>query len=118
VCEIAGLWGIQLVFIPPGCTDKLQPLDRRVFGVLKSYARQLWRQQYHASGGAKITRPMVAANLCEAWRRITEGLVQDAWDIYDGEDWESLIAEDIRVEDGDLNRAVEFAETLAVLAAQ
>jgi hypothetical protein len=99
VREIARLWEIQLVFIPPGCTDKLQPLDRRVFGVLKSYARQLWRKQHHESGGAKTTRPMMAANLCEAWRRITEGLIQDAWGIYDQEDWESLIAEEKRLHD-------------------
>jgi hypothetical protein len=66
VREVARLWEIQLVFIPPVCTDKLQPLDRRVFGVLKSYARQLWRKQYHESGGAKTTRPMMAENSCEA----------------------------------------------------
>jgi hypothetical protein len=99
VQEIARVWEIQLVFIPPGRTDKLQPLDRRVFGVLKSHARQLWRKQYKASGGAKTTRSMMAANLCEAWRRITERLIQVAWDIYDGEDWESLIGQDTRVED-------------------
>jgi transposase len=39
VREIARLWEIQLVFIPPGYTDKLQPLDRCIFGILKSYAR-------------------------------------------------------------------------------
>jgi hypothetical protein len=61
---------------------------------------------------------MMAANLCEAWGRITIGLIQDAWDIYDGEDWESLIAEDIRVEEEDLKRAVNFAETRAVEGAQ
>jgi hypothetical protein len=35
--------GIQFVLIPPGCTDILQPLNRRIFGVLKAHARQLWR---------------------------------------------------------------------------
>jgi hypothetical protein len=58
VREIAETWEIQLVFIPPGCTNRLQPLDRRVFGVLKSHARQLWRKQYRVSGGAKTTRSM------------------------------------------------------------
>jgi hypothetical protein len=66
-------------------------LDRRVFGVLKAYARQLWRTQYHASHGQKTTREQAAANLCEAWERITEALIQDAWSIYDGEDWTDLI---------------------------
>jgi hypothetical protein len=90
VREIAGVWEIQLVFIPPGCTDKLQPLDRRVFGVLKSYARRLWRKQYRESGCAKTTRSMMAGNPCEAWRRITVRLIQEAWDIHQQEDWESL----------------------------
>jgi hypothetical protein len=67
VWEIAEPSGIQLVFIPPGCTDELQPLDRRVFRGLESHARQLRRQQYPESGGAKTSRPMMAANLCEAW---------------------------------------------------
>jgi hypothetical protein len=83
----ARVWEIQLVFIPPGCIDRLQPLDRRVFGVLKSYLRYLSRKQYHASGGAKTTRAMRAANLSQAWRKITEGLIQIAWDIHDEEDW-------------------------------
>jgi hypothetical protein len=30
----ATLCGIELVLIPPGCTDRLQLLDRRVFGVV------------------------------------------------------------------------------------
>jgi hypothetical protein len=38
---IAELWKIGLIFIPPGCTDQVEALDRRVFGVLKAHARQL-----------------------------------------------------------------------------
>jgi hypothetical protein len=30
--------------------------------------------------------------LCEAWGRITEGLIQTAWDIYDEGEWESVFA--------------------------
>jgi hypothetical protein len=92
VPEIARMWEIELGFIPSGCTDKLQPLNRHIFGVLKSCARQLWRKQYHTSGGAKTARPMMAGNVCEAWGRITVGLVQQAWDIYEEEDWASLFA--------------------------
>jgi hypothetical protein len=115
VRAVAQLWVITLVFIPPGCTDKLQPLDRRVFGVLKAHARHLWRQQYHASGGAKTTRAMMSANLCEAWRRITEGTVQDAWDIYNSEDWEEVISDDLQAEGEDLSSALEFYESLDVI---
>jgi hypothetical protein len=111
VPEIAGLSEIQLMFIPPGCTDKLQPLDGRIFGVLKSLPRQLWREQYHKSRGAKTTRSMIAANLCKAWGRITIGLIQEAWDIYEEEDWGSLFAWDTSIDD-DHSVRDEFVEPL------
>jgi hypothetical protein len=59
--------GIELVFIPPGCTDRLQPLDRRVFGVLKVYARQPWRRHNREQFGDKMTREQIAQNLSAAW---------------------------------------------------
>ena len=40
--EKARALDIELVFVPPGCTDIVQPLDIKVFGALKSYARMLW----------------------------------------------------------------------------
>jgi hypothetical protein len=36
VREAAEQCGIELMFIPPGCAERLQPLDLRGFGVLKS----------------------------------------------------------------------------------
>jgi hypothetical protein len=111
VRNVAQLWEIKLVFIPPGCTDKLQPLDRRVFSVLKSYARQLWRQRYHENHGMKTTREQMAIDLCEAWRRITEGVIQEAWDIYDGEDWVDLITKDEDQEFQEVRDALAFAES-------
>jgi hypothetical protein len=119
VREVAQLWEIELLFIPPGCTDKLQPLDCRVFGVLKAYARKLWREQYHASHGGKTTRPMMAANLCVAWRRITEGLVQDAWSIYyeDEPAWKDLIMREGDPRIRDMLDAIDRDEN-ALFAAQ
>lgn len=75
-------WNIQLVFIPPGCTDILQPLDRRVFGVLKAHARQLWRIHYHETQGTKTTRAMMAENLVISWARIMPHLIESAWDVF------------------------------------
>jgi hypothetical protein len=86
VREVATLWEIDLVFIPPGCTDLLQPLDRRVFGVMKSFARQNWRRQYHRTGGAQVTRPMIAQSLIDAWDRITPDVIESAWEIFEP-DW-------------------------------
>jgi hypothetical protein len=75
-------WGVELIFIPPGCTDTLQPLDRRIFGILKAYARQLWRTHYHETEGGKTTRSMMANNLLVAWARITADFINSAWGIY------------------------------------
>jgi hypothetical protein len=94
VRKIAQRGKIKLVFISPGWTDKLQPLDWRVFGVLEAYARQPWGHRDHETHGVKTTGEQMAIDLCEAWWRITQGLIQEAWDIYDGEDWRDLINED------------------------
>ena len=37
--SVAEQCNIELIQIPPGCTDECQPLDRRVFGSLKQQAR-------------------------------------------------------------------------------
>jgi hypothetical protein len=82
VIRIAETYGWELVFIPPGCTDLLQPLDRRVFGVLKAYSREQWRVFHHETCGAKMTRAQMAANLVAAWNKIRPEVIDSAWDIY------------------------------------
>jgi hypothetical protein len=58
---------IDHIFIPSGCTDRLQMFDRRVFGVLKAYARRIWRQNYHKIHGEKMIQPMIIIGLVDAW---------------------------------------------------
>jgi hypothetical protein len=78
----AAEFGIRLEFIPPGSTDLLQPLDRRVFRVLKSYGRQQWAILYQATGAKKTSRAQMAASLVQAWNRITPTVIQKVWNIY------------------------------------
>ena len=73
---------INRVFIPPGGTDRLQPLDRRVVGVVKSFARQLWRRRYHETEGAKTARSIIAQNLVDSWERITPEIIDSGWNSY------------------------------------
>jgi hypothetical protein len=82
VRETARACNIDLLFIPPGCTDRLQPLDRRVFGVLKAYARRHWRIHYHATNGAKVTRQKMAEYLVDAWNRLSRDIIDSAWSLY------------------------------------
>jgi hypothetical protein len=100
--EAAARLQIELVFIPPGCTDRLQPLDRRIFGVLKAHAREIWRAYYHKTQGAKTTRSMMAENLLVSWERITPDIVVSAWDIFQ-EGWEVQEADegDTRMDDSE-----------------
>jgi hypothetical protein len=80
--DAARLFNVDLLFIPPGCTDRVQPLDRKVFGVLKAYARQMWRRAYHEMAGAKITKPQMAQHLVTAWSRVRWEVIDSAWSIY------------------------------------
>lgn len=70
--------GINLHYIPVGATDALQPLDRRVFGALKSSARRLFRQR------REVNRTLVDA--CEdlriAWENVGSDVLEEAWDCY------------------------------------
>ena len=69
---------INLHYIPAGATDALQPLDRRVFGALKSSARRLFRQR------RDVNRNLVDA--CEdlriAWENVGSDVLEEAWDCY------------------------------------
>jgi hypothetical protein len=47
---------IHLVLIPKGGTGKYQPLDRRVFGALKSKGRAKWTRVYEANPGRVCAR--------------------------------------------------------------
>ena len=86
VRNLAQSLGIELIFIPPGMTDAYQPLDRRVFGVLKQYLRLLWRKEYFANPSQKFTKQKAVELLIPAWERISPYLVRSGWAIYDDDD--------------------------------
>jgi hypothetical protein len=111
VKAVAEQLGIELIFIPPGCTDRLQPLDRKVFGVLKSYSRQIWRKRYHLNPGEKVTRPKIAEGLVEAWNRITPEISDSAWDIFDPI-WEPADDEGIDLADGEYRELMSVEDWL------
>jgi hypothetical protein len=97
--------GIQFVFISQGCTNTLQPLDRRFFGFLKALARQLWRTQYYAMHGAKIAHVQMVENLIVSWDRITPDLTDRAWNRFEGE-WEELASAESKGSQGEFHPQV------------
>ena len=72
---------IRLWFIPSGCTDLLQPLDRKCFGALKSTARRLWRQRGSEEQGAQLTKKDAVASMTYAWEHLREEVIEEAWEI-------------------------------------
>ncbi|OHS93796.1 hypothetical protein TRFO_13773 [Tritrichomonas foetus] len=91
---------IQLVYIPPGCTDILQPLDIRIFGILKGRARRLWR--IHQLNNNEPLKKAGAVNiLIQAWNSLSEHAVQSSWGIFENIEFvdEDLFFEDIDYEE-------------------
>lgn len=74
--------GIELVYIPPGCTDICQPLDISVFAVLKGYARARWRAFYHENGEQRMSWSTLIEHLAESWEAIRQGTILKGWEQY------------------------------------
>ena len=75
---LAASLDITLHYIPAGMTDELQPLDRRVFGALKSAARKLFRERRLM----KRTLRDACDDLRKAWQRLGTDTLEEAWDCY------------------------------------
>jgi hypothetical protein len=73
--------GIHLLFIPPGLTDEMQPLDRFVFGVMKAYGRRMYRNC--ASSSEQTNKQVTAAFLVRAWKAVSTTVLDEAWATYD-----------------------------------
>jgi hypothetical protein len=75
---LAAELGIRLEFIPPGMTADCQPLDRRIFGNLKSRARARFNALWAVDQNLSMQDSIVI--LLEAWKSISQFEVLDAWD--------------------------------------
>lgn len=73
---------IALHFIPAGCTDEMQPCDRRIFGALKGTARSYFRLQARNAGKEKLRKIDAVRCMCRAWNCLDAETVESAWDCY------------------------------------
>jgi hypothetical protein len=71
--------GIHIEFIPAGMTAECQPLDRRLFGNLKSRARCRFDYMWMARNGDPTMQESILM-LLAAWKSITQDEVLDAWE--------------------------------------
>jgi hypothetical protein len=75
--------GSTLHSIPPGGMDELQPLDRSVFGALKSMCHRLFQWFCDGMQGERIRIVDVVQFLGEAWDQLEIKVIQVGWWIYE-----------------------------------
>jgi hypothetical protein len=80
--DLAEQLGIKLHFVPAGCTDLLQPLDRSVFGALKSTARKLFHDGLVSDPEIQVTKPWAVQLLLKSWKQFARSTVELAWECY------------------------------------
>ena len=80
--ELASTLNIQLIYIPPGFTDALQPCDLRVFGALKATARSIWCREQRWDPDRRRTKIDAVHDMIAAWNSLSEETIEDAWEIY------------------------------------
>jgi hypothetical protein len=81
VRETAASLGITLHFISPSLTDEFQPLDRTVFGALKSHAKRLFHGRFRANPYQRRTETDAVADVLTALGLLTVSVIDSACDI-------------------------------------
>jgi hypothetical protein len=77
----ARVLGFNVHFVPAGLTDQYQPLDRSVFGCVKSTARAEYLKLMRGDPVRKIARADAIAILRTAWERLSSVALEAAWSI-------------------------------------
>ena len=78
--------------IPVGMTDELRPLDRKIFGPLKSYSRFLFRNRMKGEVVFDAERRRSKKDACQdmvcAWEKLSSDTIQGAFEhFYDTSFW-------------------------------
>lgn len=80
VKEFAKSLNIKLIFVPACGTGDYQPLDRRIFGILKMHIRNdVIYQNDIRSGKDRFT--VIKAALKRGWESISQKALESAWNI-------------------------------------
>lgn len=74
---------IILHYIPPGCTDELQPLDIRIFGCLKSISGNKTLQEIHLNQLKPVGFSKAVKILIKSWNDVSIMARMEAWAVYE-----------------------------------
>ena len=72
-------FNIELLYIPAGATGIYQPLDKRIFGELKSRARCEQHRVTTIKGVRELSFDESITILEHCWAAITENSIKKAW---------------------------------------
>jgi hypothetical protein len=85
VKDLTASLNIDLHFVPVGLTDALQPLDRTIFGALKSHARRLFRCQVRDNPLLRRTKHEAAQDMVAGWEMLSAEMLAARWEICENE---------------------------------
>ena len=77
--NVADSLGIKLIYIPTSATDEYQPLDKRVFGILKSMASSAFDDKVFEEQNA-FTKQEAADLFVTLWKRLSYHAIMSAWE--------------------------------------
>jgi hypothetical protein len=100
VLDQAREYGIHLISIPKGATGRYQPLDRAVFGALKSKGSSKYNEMFAENFGIKCTKEMAAEILLDSWNELGFSVLERAWN-FDAELYEDEIYVDSDADEDD-----------------
>ncbi len=80
VKDAAKSLNIALHLIPAGMTDELQPLDKKIFGPLKTFARKLFHQRYQNSPEERRTKRDACQDMVRAWEKVTSEMIEESFE--------------------------------------
>ena len=83
--EVAKSLDITLVFVPTSATDQYQPLDKRIFGAVKSAAAKEFDDKAFESHEG-FTQPEAADLFVRLWFELKSHTILSAWDQQDPEE--------------------------------
>ena len=99
--RVAESLNFKLHYIPPSFTDIFQPLDRYVFGSLKSMARSRYYKIYAIDPTKHFTLNDACKILIECWAEISEETRKKAWLPYSN-------PEEVEIEDFIMRKSINF----------
>ena len=79
IIEFSESNNFKLYFIPHGYTDQLQPLDVKLFGILKSYARRLFIERYRYDPYKNRKKIDACQDLVCAWEKLDIDTIKESF---------------------------------------